>query len=130
MFSFYFLLHNQDNEIRLKQFDIQELNRLQEDGQLVLVNVTANWCLSCKLRYWLINSTISKNNINSVDQLTIMHADWTTENFQIDRFLRYHDHSGVPYTILFGPAAPDGVELPFFLTRNKMFQALRKAQGS
>ena len=45
-----------------------------------------------------------------------MRADWTRPDDRISSYLAEHGRYGIPFNIVYGPGAPDGIPLPELLT--------------
>jgi suppressor for copper-sensitivity B len=56
-----------------------------------------------------------------------MQADWTAPDQIITDFLRRNGRYGIPFNIVYGPGAPDGIKLPELLTPHEVLDALAKA---
>ena len=108
-------------------FDRSEIPRLISQGQTVFVDVTADWCLTCKA-----NKTLVLDRVPVVDRLrdekvVAMQADWTRPNPDISRYLEAHNRFGIPFNIVYGPNAPDGIILSEVLTSDAVLNALDAA---
>ena len=101
------------------------------EGQLVLVDVTADWCITCKANKALVLETapIAPMLATLVDdgKLVMLKADWTRPNPGIAAFLASHDRFGIPFNIIYGPKAPGGVSLGELLRADMVEAALIKA---
>jgi suppressor for copper-sensitivity B len=58
-----------------------------------------------------------------------MQGDWTNPDPAITDFLRKYGRYGIPFNIVFGPGAPQGIVLPELLTEKAVLDALDKAEG-
>jgi len=58
-----------------------------------------------------------------------MRADWTRPDATIAKFLSDHGRYGIPFNIVYGPGAPDGIALPELLSDGVVLEALGKAAG-
>lgn len=109
------------------EFNRSEIPRLISQGKTVFVDVTADWCLTCKA-----NKTLVLDRIPVVDRLrsenvVAMQADWTRPNPEISRYLETHNRFGIPFNVVYGPNAPDGIILSEVLTSDAVLNALDKA---
>ena len=100
-------------------------------GKLVLVDVTADWCITCKANKALVldQPPISGrlSQLQQQGELILLQADWTRPNAAISAFLASHDRFGIPFNIIYGPAAPDGVVLGELLTAKTVLSGLEAA---
>ena len=101
------------------------------EGKLVFVDVTADWCITCKANKALVLETapIAPMLAALVDdgKLVMLKADWTRPNPRIATFLASHDRFGIPFNIIYGPKAPEGVLLGELLSADMVENALIKA---
>ena len=101
------------------------------EGKLVFVDVTADWCITCKANKALILETapIAPMLAALVDdgKLVMLKADWTRPDPRIAAFLASHDRFGIPFNIIYGPKAPEGVLLGELLRADMVENALIKA---
>ncbi len=115
--------------IAWKDFDRDQIRSLVSQGKTVFVDVTADWCLTCQAnkRFVLSKDAIAKRlNAASVP----MKADWTRPNPEIGSYLASYGRYGIPFNIVYGPAAPGGIVLPELLTQDDVSTALDKAAGN
>ena len=101
------------------------------EGKLVFVDVTADWCITCKANKALVLETapIAPMLAALVDdgKLVMLKADWTRPDPRIAAFLASHDRFGIPFNIIYGPKAPEGVLLGELLRADMVENALIKA---
>ena len=103
-----------ENRLSWHTFDPEALPSLITDGKTVLVDITADWCLTCK-----INEKIAFDNQEVIERLSddtlyLMRGDWTRPDPRISAFLREYRHYGIPFNILFKPEG-DYIILPELL---------------
>jgi suppressor for copper-sensitivity B len=101
------------------------------EGKLVFVDVTADWCITCKANKALVLETapIAPMLAALVDdgKLVMLKADWTRPDPRIAAFLASHDRFGIPFNIIYGPKAPEGVLVGELLRADMVENALIKA---
>lgn len=108
-------------------FDRSTIAGLVGDGQIVFVDVTAEWCLTCLTNKLLVIERGAVADSLDSDQVTAMMADWTLPDDAIADFLASHGRYGIPFNIVYGPGAPAGIPLPELLTEGAVMDALRQA---
>jgi len=100
-------------------------------GKLVFVDVTADWCITCKANKALVLETtpIASMLAALIDdgKLVMLKADWTRPDPRIAAFLASHDRFGIPFNIIYGPKAPEGVLLGELLREDMVETALIRA---
>lgn len=95
-------------------------------GQNVFVNMTADWCLTCKVNEKLIFkdeevlAELKKHNV------TLVMGDWTKRNPEITQFLARFKRVGVPFYVLFSPRNPEGRVLNEVMTKSSFIEEIKK----
>lgn len=84
-------------------FDRAEAERLAASGRLVFLDVTADWCVTCKVNERIVlNAPEVVAAFRATDVLP-MKADWTNRDDGIARFLAEHGRYGIPFYMLYRP---------------------------
>ncbi|SFR46418.1 protein-disulfide reductase DsbD family protein [Litoreibacter janthinus] len=109
-------------------FDERAIAAAVADGEVVFVDVTAAWCLTCKANKASVLDRDPVAGLLSSDGVTAMRADWTQQNPDILAFLQRNGRFGIPFNIVYGPDAPSGIMLPEFLTKDAVLNALGAAR--
>ena len=106
-----------------------EIAKHIDEGHVVFVDVTADWCITCQVNktFVLANGAVF-DQLNSPDVIA-MQADWTLPDETISHYLASFARYGIPFNAVYGPAAPYGIALPELLTKGEVLDALRKARG-
>ena len=110
-------------------FDPAAIGGLVRDGDVVMVDVTADWCLTCKLNERLVLDRAPVSDDLVKPGVVAMRADWTRPNPAIDAYLARFGRVGIPFNVVYGPAAPGGLPLPELLTAGAVTEALAQAAG-
>jgi thiol:disulfide interchange protein len=84
-------------------FDRQEAERLAAEGELVFVDVTADWCFTCKVNERLVLETAEVASTFKQLGVIPMKADWTNRNDDIASFMADFDRYGIPFYLLYRP---------------------------
>jgi thiol:disulfide interchange protein len=107
-------------------FDRARAESLARGGQLVFVDVTANWCFTCKVNERLVLDTPEVARAFQEHGVVPMRADWTNRDNQIGAFLAEHGRFGIPFYLLYRPGRAPHVfsELP---TRDGLVATVREA---
>lgn len=99
-------------------------------GQVVFVDVTADWCLTCKANKSVVMASNDVSSRLEGDGVVAMKADWTKPNDAIADYLARHGRYGIPFNMVYGPATPQGLALPEILTPDRVRDALDQAAGT
>lgn len=65
-------------------------------GELVFMDFTAEWCLTCKVNKKLVLDTNAFEALAQKYNVKLLRADWTKRDDHITQFLRRHNVVGVP----------------------------------
>ncbi|WP_305805281.1 protein-disulfide reductase DsbD [Stenotrophomonas sp. YIM B06876] len=104
----------------------QMLDRLRADNRVVFVNMTADWCVTCKANERsVLGSATFQDTLKRVDAV-YMRGDWTNVDPQISAFLEEHKAVGVPLYVVYGPGTSPKV-LPTVLNQAIVEDALLRA---
>ena len=110
------------------RFDRGEIARLVSRGEVVFVDVTADWCLTCKANKALVLDREPVLSALESADVTTMQADWTRPDATISRYLEQFNRYGIPFNAVYGPAAPDGIVLSEILSASSVLDALEDAR--
>jgi len=110
-----------------RSFDRPAIDRLVQQGKIVFIDVTADWCLNCKVNERLVLRSKEVFDRLSRPDIVAMRADWTRPSDAITAFLRDFGRYGIPFYAVYGPATPDGQPLSEILTPGEVLAALGKA---
>jgi len=115
--------------VQWTRFDPDRLDRLIADGRTVFVDVTADWCLTCKVNKRLVLDG-GPVTMRLAGPVVAMQADWTSPDPAITAFLNRFGRYGIPFNVAFGPGAPEGVPLPELLTEQAVLDAIDRAEAT
>ena len=108
-------------------FDPSELNTLRAENQVVLVNMTADWCITCKVNEQVALSDASVVAALDDPEVTYMVGDWTNKNPQILAYLNQYARSGVPLYVIYSGQGHARV-LPQILTPDIVINGIEQAK--
>ena len=111
-------------------FDEARIASLVRQNKVVVVDVTAAWCVTCQAnKHLVIDRSPVADRLQQSD-IVRMQADWTRPDDTIARYLSAHGRYGIPFNIVYGPAAATGIILPELLTSDAVLKAIARAGGS
>ncbi|MBI4183423.1 MAG: thioredoxin family protein [Proteobacteria bacterium] len=115
--------------VKWREFDLPAIARLVDEGRVVLVTVSADWCLSCQVNKALVLERGELGARLAAGEVVPMRADWTTPDEAISTYLASFGRYGIPFTAVYGPAAPSGLALAELLTTDEVLDAVERARG-
>ncbi|MEQ9388725.1 thioredoxin family protein, partial [Marinovum algicola] len=110
-------------------FDATRLAEHVDAGKIVFVDVTADWCLTCKANKALVLDRGPVSQALATEDILPMQADWTRPDPAISAYLESFGRFGIPFNAVYGPAAPNGIPLPEILSEAAIFEAIEPAGG-
>ena len=110
-------------------FDRARISELVAEGQVVFVDVTARWCLTCQANKRLVLDQSEVRHGLSAPGTIAMAADWTLPDPIIAAYLKGYGRYGIPFNAVYGPSAPQGIALSELLTPGEVLEALERARG-
>jgi len=100
---------------------------LASDGQIVLVDVTADWCLTCKANQIFVLEAQSVQQLLSQEKVVLLQADWTRPDDQILNYLNSFGRYGIPFNAIYGPGLESPLVLPELLSASALTDAIEMA---
>ena len=110
-----------------RPFEPEAIPGLVASGKTVFVDVTAEWCLTCKFNEATVLSRAAILDRLGDANVVAMRADWTRPDDRIAAYLETFDRFGIPFNAVYGPAVPRGLALPELLTEDLVIQAFARA---
>ena len=105
----------------------EKLAELRAQGKVVFVDITADWCVTCKANEKaVLNREAFRQSLAAVDGV-FMQGDWTNVDAAITSYLEQHDAVGVPLYVVYPRNGGEGEVLPTVLTQSMVADALQRA---
>lgn len=98
-----------------------------KSGKVVLINITASWCATC---YFNKINVLESNDVKSaIAKMNVecLEGNLTHENLFLVDFMKKYNRVGIPFNVVFGPSAKDGILLNEILTAKELIAALEQA---
>ncbi len=118
------------SEIAWETYSPERAEALHRAGRTVLINFTADWCLSCKVNELLVFDDQEVQERIKLQNLTTLKADWTHYDPVITRALANYNRSGVPVYVLLHKGKTKPHILPEILTKTIFLKALDTDQSN
>ena len=122
-----YAIYDQYKDSLWQNFTRQALQDALNQNKVVFVDITADWCGTCKYnkamvldRSWTVNMLASK-------KVVALRGSLNVANYQASRFMQEAGAHMIPFNIVYGPGAPNGITLPVIYSYNDLKDAVMKA---
>ncbi len=92
-----------ESKISWVVFDETEAHRIASEGGMVFVDVTADWCATCKVNERLVLETDEVAGAFDEHEVVAMKADWTNRDDTIAEYLASYGRYAIPFYALYRP---------------------------
>jgi len=116
-------------EAGAEPFSEARLAELRQAGRPVFVNITADWCVTCKANE---RTVLAREDFRrSLEQAGAAYlvGDWTDVDAELTRYLQRHQAVGVPLYVVYPADGGEGRVLPIVLTPEIAREAVEAAAG-
>ena len=111
--------------------DTGRIAALVAEGRVVLVDVTADWCITCQVNKRLVlDSATIRERLGGSGEVVAMRGDWTLPDPAITDYLASFGRYGIPFNAVYGPGLPNGEALPELLTVEAVLGSLARAEAA
>ncbi len=108
-------------------FDEMRLHQLVTEGKTVVIDVTADWCITCKVNKLTVLSSEELVAKLGSQNIVAMRADITKPDAEVMNFLRKHGRFAIPFNAVYGPHAKSGLLTSELLTKKELLELIDKA---
>ena len=115
------------NALAYVDFDRERLAKLISDEEVVVVNMTADWCITCKVNEQVAFSSNEVKAALAQEGVTYMLGDWTNKNNEILQYLNEYQRAGVPLYVVYSGSQNKQV-LPQILSPSTIINAINQAK--
>ena len=104
------------------------IHQALEQDKRVFVDVTADWCITCKVNKSRVLNQPDVRAALKADDVVLLRGDWTQPDPAIGEFLQRRDRVAIPFNQIYGPALPQGQILSPLLSREAVISTLSEAK--
>lgn len=108
----------------------EAIHQALADNKRVFVDVTADWCVTCKANKYNVLLREEIQAVLSAPDVVALRGDWTKPSDKITQFLKQRGQVAVPFNQVYGPCHKDGVVLPPILNKDSTLTVLSEAKGA
>lgn len=110
------------------RFNEDQLYKHVAAGQTVVVDVTADWCITCKFnKLHVLHDKEVVARLRRDDNIVAMRADITKPNMAALDFIHKKGRYAIPFNAVYGPNAPDGLLTNELLNKEELFALIDEA---
>ena len=113
------------SDVPSQPFRVAKLAELRSQGKPVFVDLTAAWCVTCKVNERLVLSGKRFGDAVKATGTVYMVGDWTNQDAEISRYLTLYGRSGVPLYVYYGAHNAEPKVLPQILNGDAVAKLLR-----
>lgn len=116
------------DEIRWQPLSEQAVRDALAHRKVVFVDVTADWCVTCKANKYNVLLRDDVQNALMDKNVVALRGDWSLPSKTVNEFLQTRGSVAVPFNQIYGPHLSEGEILSPLLTRDAVLQGLKNAQ--
>ena len=109
-------------------WSVEAVAAAEAEGRPVLVNFTADWCVTCKINERTSLGSPKVAKAMAASNAVYLVGDWTRRDDAITRELERRGRSGVPLYLFYLPGSSEPRILPQLLTEGVVIDALETAR--
>ena len=106
-------------------FTKARLDELRAEGRPVFVNLTAAWCITCKVNERVALKTTAVTQAFRSGGITYLKGDWTRANAEISELLTQFGRAGVPLYLFYPGRGGEPRVLPQILTAGLVLDEIK-----
>jgi len=108
----------------------QAITQALAQQKRVFVDVTADWCVTCKVNKLNVLMRDDVQQALSAEDVVALRGDWSRPSATISAFLQQRGSAGIPFNQIYGPGSPQGEVMSPLLSRDAVLKALATAKGT
>ena len=125
---FYLFSEKELSKTEWIKFDQYKVNEMISEGNIVFVDITAAWCITCQTNKLTTLSTNEIENLFIEKEIKTFRGDWTMKDTSILNYLNQFQRSGIPFNVIYGPSNTRGLVLPEILTKDTVINSIKLVQ--
>mgnify|MGYP001235430336 CR=1 FL=1 len=120
--------NNTYNSYDWQNLEIQNIQELINDDEIIFVDITADWCATCKFnKYNVIDSKEIKRLFLENNVIKIK-GDWTKPNQEVKNYLNLFNRYAIPFNVIYSKKFPKGVVLSEILSKNEIINLIENSK--
>lgn len=119
---------DKNDGIHWQPFSEHAISQALNEGKTVFVNVTASWCITCKVNELNVFSLKEVQTQLNRNDVVALKADWTTQDAVVTAFLHSQNQYSIPFYQVYTPDQPQGKTLATLLKKWDIINLLSHQQ--
>ncbi len=119
-----------ESKMPWKPFSPEALAQARSEGKTVMVDFTADWCLTCKTNLKLAIDTPKVRELVEENDVVPLLADWTDESPMIKEALNELGYNSIPVLAIWPAGESEPIVLVDLLSQSQVVEALQEAGPS
>ena len=115
---------NLESYARWTPYSSHTLSHLLEENRIVLLDVTASWCVNCHYNKYFVLEQEGLIDFLERRNVVLMRADYTTKSEGIAQLIKEHNRVGIPLNIVYCPKTK--IILPEILSQKDIVSAVNQ----
>ncbi len=108
-------------------FEPEKIPELVKQGKIVVVDITANWCMTCKINKLTALDRVDVLSYLKHHNLYAMRADITKNNPKALEYMKSFNRHGIPFNVVYGQNLKEPIVLSELLTKSSLIEAMMLA---
>ena len=117
----------QQDRVDWQPLSEQAITQALAQNKRVFVDVTADWCITCKANKFNVLLRDDVQQALSAPDVVALRGDWSRPSDSIASFLRQRGSVAIPFNQIYGPGLTDGEILSPLLDRSTLLATLAQA---
>lgn len=120
------------NSLNWTNWDIEKnsklIKKLIDDEKIVLLDITADWCITCKYNKWFVLNNENILKLIKDNKIITLQMDWTKKDKNIENFILSKNRYGIPYNEIYSKKFINGIIFPELLDEKTVIEYINKAK--
>jgi len=117
---------NSELDSMWKIYDSNELKSYLKDDRIVILDVTASWCINCQYNKYAVFNQQSIIDFLRKHKVILMQADYTKKSEELMKLMQGFNRFGIPLDVVYCSKNPSGILLPEILSQRDIISSVRE----
>ena len=111
------------------EFDNSKLKELVNENNIVFVDITADWCLTCFYNKKTVLDRKKVKNVFETYDVKKIRGDLTKPNREINEYINSFGRFGIPFNVIYTSSVPQGILLSEVLTVQNLLSTFESVKN-